>query len=428
MTSQPENHAAQAAAGWAVPAKDLAALTAWSGEAPEVWRKALKAAEGREVGRVRIWARPVWRKIAASAAILVVVVIVSALMLPGLDRARFVVGDAEPLRAKPQAPALRMPLEIVGVPEETRRGDVLGKDLVGDGVFDDRAGAGYSHSYVLDGVPSSTVPSTTDSPDGRTVMRAQIHATDGGVAAFHADQEKHLVQEPPGALPRQVIRKATIELLAGDVRAVFLKAGLIINEAAGEYIEDSALTGTGKEAQANLTLRVDAGRLDKVLNTLRDLGEVRSERVEGQDVTAQVVDVEARLRNEQRVETELLQLLEKRQDAPLKEVLELRDKIGQIRQEIERLTAQRDRLGRLVALATVLVIIRPSDAPVHDDAGLLAYFSGVCKSSWTAGVRFLADSLATLLSLLIGGLVWWVLLIVAILLVRRYLRRRSQAK
>jgi hypothetical protein len=198
---------------------------------------------------------------------------------------------------------------------------------------------------------------------------------------------------------------------------------MIVREAAGEYVQDSSLTGSGDEAYANLTLRVAADRLSEVLNELRQLGEVYSERKTGQDVTSQVVDLEARLRNEQRVEVELLRLLETRQDASLEDVLALRGQLSKIRQEIERLTAQRVHLDRLVSLATVLVLVRGGDTPFgRGGSSLGTYFADACGNAWSNGLVFLADTLATLLSILVGGLIWWVLLVGVVLGIRHWRR------
>ena len=222
---------------------------------------------------------------------------------------------------------------------------------------------------------------------------------------------------------RHVIRKASIELTTDDVSKAFHKAQLIVNEGLGEFVQESAMTGSGETAQADLTIRVAAGRLSQVLQALRELGEVQSEHRGGQDVTTQVVDVEARLRNERRVETELLDLFDKRKDAPLSEVLQLRAKLGEVRREIERLTAQRDRLSRLVSLATVLVFIRTPEGQRHSDIGASAYFGEVLGSAWRRGWTFLADTVALVFGVFVGGLIWWVLIAFAILGIRRVRRR-----
>jgi hypothetical protein len=237
---------------------------------------------------------------------------------------------------------------------------------------------------------------------------------------------KGAANESPPVVERQVVRKATVELTSPDVRAVFLKACQLVSEAHGEFLQDSSLTGSAEHMEAHLTLRIASDRLSNVLNELRQLGVVRSESTGGEDVTGQVVDLEARLRNEQRVETELLTLLEKRTDAPLKEILELRSSIGGVRQTIEQLTAQRERLGRLVSLATVLIIIRPANAPVPTQAGLWSHFVSALHHAVRDGTHFLADTVAVLVSVLIGGLVWWLLVIVVVVAVRAYRRRARQ--
>lgn len=246
-------------------------------------------------------------------------------------------------------------------------------------------------------------------------------------SASQTDAPDSTQSASPAASQRHVIHKATFELTATDVRAAFHKAGLILNEGLGEHLQDSSLTGTGNDASGILTLRVVASRLAEVCNALRDLGVVVSERREGQDVTGQVIDIEARLRNEQRVEKELLELFDQRKDAPLKDVLELRQKLSEVRAGIEQLIAQRDRLGRLVSLATVLVIIRTGEKPPEEPKveSLWHYFGESIKHAWRSGTRGLADTIAALVSIVIGGLIWWILLIVALLLLRRYVKARG---
>ncbi len=226
------------------------------------------------------------------------------------------------------------------------------------------------------------------------------------------------------AMMRQVVCKATIELKSDDVRAVFLKVQHFVEPALGEFVQDSTMMGTGNQAQAHLTLRVAAGRLSEVLNLLREAAEVVSEQQEGQDVTGQVVDVDARLRNEQKVEAEILELLGSRQEAPLKDILDMREKLALVRTEIERLTAQRERLGELVALATVLVIIRAEGAPVEEATSWASYLAESFGGAWSSGSRFLVDTLATMLQIVVGGMPIGILLAGAGWFVVRRLNRR----
>src|SRR5262249_6136170 len=134
---------------------------------------------------------------------------------------------------------------------------------------------------------------------------------------------------------RSVIRKANIELIVDDVRSTFAKVQQMLRPEIGEFAEGSTLTGQDAQTRGQVTLRVAAARADDVLHELRLMGKVESESAPGDDVTDQVIDLGARLRNERQVEAEVLKPLQTRQDAPLKEILDLRDKLSSIRQTIE---------------------------------------------------------------------------------------------
>jgi hypothetical protein len=384
----------------------LSELTTWSGEAPGLWRRALEASPPSSAAQRprRILARRVPGWLVGGLAAVVVFVLVGIWMSETRIAAWEKALSHDKLGSGAQTPARFI------------------SPSTGD-ASDDARNQGYAESERL--------ASLGYTAGGHAGAKADAPAAGGRRAAAQwsfaqVEQTSTAADGSQPALDRQVIRKATIELAAKDVRAAFLKASLLISEARGEYIQDSGLSDMGHRLEGNLTLRVAADRLSEVLNELRQLGEVRSERNTGEDVTGQVVDLEARLHNEQRVEAELLQLLERRKDAPLKEILELRDSISGVRQTIEQLTAQREKLSRLVSLATVLVIIRPADAPPVTEYGLWARFADHIERAASKGLLFLFDTLSAILSVLIGGLVWWVLLVVAILVVRAHRRRAAK--
>lgn len=231
----------------------------------------------------------------------------------------------------------------------------------------------------------------------------------------------------PTDTPRYVARKASIDLKTSDVAGAFSKASFLVSDAHGEYIESSSLTGRDDTAAATLLLRVRPDRLSEVLNGLRKLGEVTSETTGGDDVTDRVVDLESRLRNEQRIERELLELIDKRPDAPLKEILDLRAELSKVRGGIETLVAQRDRLGRLVSLATVLVNIR-SDAsavaPVTASESILDYLQSRTATTLRRATRALVDSITAILGVLIAGAFWWIVIAIIVVAIVR-LRKRA---
>ncbi|MCC6359215.1 MAG: DUF4349 domain-containing protein [Phycisphaerales bacterium] len=384
----------------------LARLTTWDEEAPNLWRDALKSAPDRRAHRLLNWPVPRW--VLGTTCTAAAVLLLIAFMQPALSSAR-VTAKKSPVASS---------LQGIGQPMSLYNAE-------------DSAGAEYAPRLVTGGFAAASPRADIADPSlavlGDRGGEGRYRAGDEEASRSQSADGEASVASRPGA-ERQIVRKATIELETKDVRAAYLKAQQIINEAAGEYVQDSALTDTGAaQLQGNLTLRVAAPRLSEVLNELRGLGKVRGERNDGTDVTSQAVDLEARIRNEQRVEKELLELLESRKDAALKDILDLRANLASVRNVIEQLTAQRQNLARLVSLATVLVIIRTDDAPAPEPPapGIAAYFADAFSTMWLKGLRVLADTLATLLGTLIGGLPWWILLVVTVVVVRSVVRRRA---
>jgi uncharacterized small protein (DUF1192 family) len=87
---------------------------------------------------------------------------------------------------------------------------------------------------------------------------------------------------------------------------------------------------------------------------LRTLGHVLDESQSGQDVTEQVRDLEARLTNSRNTEKRLTEVLNNR-TGRVSDVLEVEREIARVREEIERMDAQRLNFERQVEYSTVTV-------------------------------------------------------------------------
>ncbi len=128
--------------------------------------------------------------------------------------------------------------------------------------------------------------------------------------------------------------------------------------------EGSTVPGAGDRARhprsGDLTLRVPADRFDAVRTSLAGLGTVEQEQLRGEDVTAQIVDYDARLKSLQ-AEEEALRTLVGRATA-VGEVLQVQSQLFDVRQQVERLQAQRDQLDQQASLATIHVALHEPGA------------------------------------------------------------------
>lgn len=126
---------------------------------------------------------------------------------------------------------------------------------------------------------------------------------------------------------------------------------------AGGYLAQARSEETPDQPQrADLTLRVPVEQLSAVLEELRGLGRVKNEQISSEEVTEQVVDLEARLRNARATEQRLIDVLNEC-TGKVRDILEVEREIGRTRQQIERMDAQRQNLLRRAEMATLQVTL-----------------------------------------------------------------------
>jgi len=236
------------------------------------------------------------------------------------------------------------------------------------------------------------------------------------------------------ATERQVIRNASLELQADDTRTAFEEIMDLV-EGTGGFVASATVEPVDSETDqpvVNMVLRVPADELPGVIDAIKDSVEVvLTESQNAEDVTAQFVDLEARLHNSQALETELVALLaEVRQqpDADPAKLLEVFNEVSRVRGEIEQMQGQLNYLNDVVAMATLSVYLAPTPAavPIVEDTwepvdvardSLRNLVSGLQDiGEW--GINFALYTLPLLL-LTIG-----IPLLIAFLLYRRWKKRR----
>jgi Domain of unknown function (DUF4349)/Putative zinc-finger len=170
---------------------------------------------------------------------------------------------------------------------------------------------------------------------------------------------------PPGQLGRgaqasqgpMVVRTAKLTILANDFDAVRPEVDRILREFSGFVGQLDVSRTRGASRSLRATLRVPAERLDAALTALKRLGQVVEESQGGDDVTEQVVDLEARLSNARSTEKRLSDLLQKR-TGDLADVLAAEREIARVRGEIERFDAERKNIARRVTYATLTLEVQ----------------------------------------------------------------------
>jgi hypothetical protein len=156
---------------------------------------------------------------------------------------------------------------------------------------------------------------------------------------------------PPGSAP-MIIRAAGITLTTDDFDKARAALDEILKRHRGYIGELNVSTPTGSGRSFTATLRIPADQIEATIADLRKLGRVESESQSGQEVTAQYVDLEARLANARHTEERLTALLSQR-TGKLSDVLAFEKEIDRVRGDIESMEAERKNLANQVGYATI---------------------------------------------------------------------------
>jgi hypothetical protein len=165
----------------------------------------------------------------------------------------------------------------------------------------------------------------------------------------------------------QVIRQAqlTVSVTSGsfdtklaDVRALVEREQGFI---AGTDAQSSSQTDD-RIRSGVVTFMVPADKFDATIDELTKLGKVQNEHLTGQDVSAQYVDLQARLANEEAQRQAMLALLGRAQSVA--DIIAIQTQLGQITQQIEQLKGQIQYIDHNTAYSTVTVDLIEAGAPV----------------------------------------------------------------
>lgn len=166
---------------------------------------------------------------------------------------------------------------------------------------------------------------------------------------------------------RKIVYVATIRLIVEDFGKARLELLDLLRAHSAFVATSEAIEAPGAPRGGMWKLRVPVERFDAFHAALVKLGELQRTNVDSQDVTDEFVDVEARIRNFEKEEAGLLEVLQK-SAGKLDDVLAVRREVTRVRGEIERLQGRKQLLKNLSDLATVSVFINERSSYVPEES------------------------------------------------------------
>jgi len=161
-----------------------------------------------------------------------------------------------------------------------------------------------------------------------------------------------------GAVERLVIRNASLTLVVTDPYASAENIRRLADDLGGYVVTSSLYTTISENGRrvpaGSLTIRVPSDQLSAALQAIKSqTDEVRDESVSGQDITAEYIDLQARLRSLQAAEAQLETLMSQASD--MQDVIAIFDQLTYYREQIEQVKGQIQYYEQAAALSSISI-------------------------------------------------------------------------
>ena len=228
----------------------------------------------------------------------------------------------------------------------------------------------------LSGCSASNKSSASTSPQ----MTTEAYAADSASAAGAQENGQERVNLPQDN--RKIIYEATLTMEALDYDAT-CKALLEALDTAKGYVSSTDLqdnTWEGSVRSATYTMRIPADQYNAFLKALGTAGNVVSQQETTQDITAEYVDVEARLGSLRLQEERLITMMESAGE--LETLLAIQTQLTEVQYRIESYTAQQRTYDNLVQYSTVTVYVREVQRITESKHTFGQRIAGAFGDSW----------------------------------------------
>jgi hypothetical protein len=202
------------------------------------------------------------------------------------------------------------------------------------------------------------------------------------------------------AFDRKIIRNANLTLEVGSpsdtqpqiVSIAESHQGFVVTS---ESTQRTADDKTKPEITVNLVVRVPASQFNQVLQEVRAVGRKIQEKVTGQDVTEEFMDLEARIKNQKALELQFLEIMKRA--GKVEDALSVQTQLANVRTEIEKLEGRRRFLENQSSLSTINVTLQPPTQIVNATG-----FWYSVKTAFSDGVDVAAEIILFLIRAIIA--------------------------
>lgn len=277
----------------------------------------------------------------------------------------------------------------------------------------------------------STNTNATSGGNSDSVIQKQSITSESRTRSQSPTQNISLEENEPSQIPeqnvveRKIIRNANLTLetsspedAARKITAIAAaKNGFIVSSDTRQYQQKSGV----QNITVNVVLRVPSAQFEASLEEIRRTAErVEQEKISGQDVTEEFIDLEARINAKKALEAQFLEIM--KQAKTVEDALKVQTELASVRSEIEQMLGRRKFLENQTSFSTInITLVAPTIFAANSTGFLgelwLAISDGV-NAALSVILFFIRALIALTPLIIIFGIPFYLLI--------RYLRRKSK--
>jgi hypothetical protein len=351
---------------------------------------------GAESALQRLQPRSLGRRLAI-IAVPVAIALVASVLFPVFAQAKFAAKSVSAFQAVRAMSAARRPMEAF-------------KEDRAVGATSDTTGTVTSAAAAPQAPVASDGAKFALKRNFASMAKASAPAMGGvgGAGGFGMRSMRHGLGAPGGAgrarasaappvAARMVVESGTLEMVVDDVPRAQSEA-MNYAKSIGGFSSSSSLDtdSDSNVSSAELTLRVPVARFEAAMEHLKKMAksaaDIKAVHVTGEDVTGQYADTTARVKVLRAEEDSYVQML--RNTRHLDDVLTVKDRLSDVRQQIESLQTQASTLADTSALSTIEITFRQRQKPAPKPAvvEVVPTDAGWANAAWTDAKSGMADA------------------------------------
>src|SRR6266404_1851578 len=233
------------------------------------------------------------------------------------------------------------------------------------GALDKSDGLFTSRSQDASLPKSPPAPATQSESDRRNTAPGLAAAKATTVAVENLARAEQ-AEVKPGETPapevgnRKLIRNATVELEIVSFDDAVQKITASASEEHGYVATTSSQKQANGKLRGEVVVKVLPENLDRFLQKIRGLGELRNQTLGTEDVTKAYLDTNARLKNARVMEQRLIDML-KTKTGKVSDLLQVEKELGRVREDIEKMQGELKYWDSQVQFATVTISLAEKD-------------------------------------------------------------------